>query len=361
MHPPSIKKCAMIALTGLILMTLGRQSSEASPQIFILHSYEADHVCGQPQHKGVVSALREAGFREGENLAIEVYHMDTKRKNNTEALIRQQAETATEAIAGYDPDLLITIDDNAFRTVALPLAGTDLPIVFSGLNGQPEDYNRRRRFMTSREKPGGNITGVYEKLHLADAIRVHSKLFPGASTLRIYTDPSPTGRAIASQVRIELENAPLPWRWELKMVESYEAYKEEIRDANQADDVGGIYPAALLLKDGNGVAHTAPEIFAWTVKHSEKPEIAINYAFTRMGLFGGAAVDFFAMGRQAGQMAARILKGEAPGDLPILEAERYALVFNLKRAETLGIDIPPDVLMAADEVVATEPPCGAAK
>ncbi len=358
MKIPYVRTCAGIALLGAVLLFFVRPLMAEPPpyHVFILHSYEADHVCGEPQHKGVVSALRDAGYREGENLNIEAYHMDTKRKNNTEALIREQAAAAKRAIHRFAPDLLVTLDDNAFRTVALPLAGTDLPIVFSGMNGQPEDYNRRRPFMASRKAPGGNITGVYEKLHIADAIRVHSKLFPGASALRIYTDPSPTGQAIARQVRAELEGETLPWRWDLRRVETWEDYTDEILAANRAGDVGGIYPAALLLKDRAGGTRTAPEILAWTAAQSKKPEIALNYAFTRMGLFGGAAVDFFAMGREAGEMAARILEGASPGDIPIREAERYALVFNLKRAEALGVDIPSDVLMAADEVVTADPP-----
>lgn len=350
----------MTALLGLAVLFFDSSSfAEPAPwpRVFILHSYEADHVCGQPQHDGVLSALRKAGFRKEENLVVGAYYMDTKRKNNTDDLIRQQAELARQEMEKFAPDLLITLDDNAFRTVALPLAGTNLPIVFSGLNSLPEDYNRKRHFMASRSAPGGNITGVYEKLHIADAIRVHSKLFPGKSCLRIYTDPSPTGQAVAKQVRDELEGQSLPWKWELRIVESWEDYKAEIRDANKSDDVGGIYPAALLLKDDAGQTRTGPEIFAWTVAHSKKPEIAINYTFTRMGLFGGAAVDFFAMGQEAGQMAAQILKGEPPGKIPIQEAERYALVFNLKRAKDLGVEIPYDVLMAADEVVAGTQPC----
>ena len=61
------------------------------------------------------------------------------------------------------------------------------------------------------------------------------------------------------------------------------------------------------------------------------------------------------MGCQAGEMVARILRGEDPGDMPIEEARRYALVFNLRRAEQLGIKIPSDILMAADEVVSAGP------
>jgi ABC-type uncharacterized transport system substrate-binding protein len=106
-----------------------------------------------------------------------------------------------------------------------------------------------------------------------------------------------------------------------------------------------------LLKDCKETTYTAPEIFAWTIQNSNKPEIALNYEFTRLGLFGGAAVDFYSMGCQAGQMVARILRGENPGNIPIEDARRYALVFNIKRAEQLGIKISPDILMAADEVV----------
>ena len=137
----------------------------------------------------------------------------------------------------------------------------------------------------------------------------------------------------------------------MKIVGSWEAYHREVLSANRDEEVGALYPAALLLKDSLGKTYTAPEIFAWTIRHSKKPEIALNYAFTRMGLFGGAAVDFHAMGMQAGRMVARVLRGEEAGTLRVEEAAKYALVFNLERARQLGIEIPPDILMAADEVV----------
>jgi len=153
--------------------------SDLPRRIFILHSYESGHVCGQPQHDGVIGALGDAGFKDRENLEIRSYFMDTKRKNNTPELIDEQARIALKAIRSFRPDVLVTLDDNAFRTVALDLVDEPVSIVFCGMNGQPEDYNKTRRFMESRARPGHNITGVYEKLHFVDAIRVHSKLFPG--------------------------------------------------------------------------------------------------------------------------------------------------------------------------------------
>jgi len=333
----------------------GLIASERPPdtayRIFILHSYDYDDVCGRPQHDGVVAALNKAGLQEPDNLRIETYFMDSKRINNTEALIQEQAKIALERIRSYDPHALVVLDDNAFRTVGLSLADTATPVVFCGMNGQPETYHRQRAFMESRQRPGHNITGVYEKLHFVDAVRVHVRLFPDTRKIMILSDLSPTGRAILCQIQIEMYQEPLPCGHDIRVVKSWEEYQRAILDANQEPEIGVIYPAALLLKDKEGNTYTAPEIFSWTVRHSARPELAINYAFTKMGLFGGAAVDFHAMGEQAGRMAARIILGENPGSISVEEARRYALVFNLDRARELGIRIPPDVLLAADEVI----------
>ena len=332
-----------------------KASPESPHRIFILHSYEDRHVCGQPQHDGVMAALKEAGLTKEKNLEIQVYFMDTKRKNNTPELIGEQARIALKKIRAFRPHVLVTIDDNAFRTVALNLVDSPMSIVFSGMNGQPENYNQTVLWMDSRSHPGHNITGVYEKLHIVDAVKVHSKLFPGLKKVRMFVDSSPTGRAISEQIKLEMKTESIPCAWDMKVVKSWEEYQEEIPLANIDPEVGAIYPAVLLLKDREGKTYTAPEIFAWTTQNSKKPEIALNYAFTRIGLFGGAAVDFHAMGLQAGQMVDRILRGEDPGSIPIEDAERYALVFNLKRAKQLGITIPPDILMAADDIVAATP------
>lgn len=349
---PILIFCLIIAsiVTGVDI-SIARSASRSPTRIFILHSYEKGHVCGQPQHDGVIAALKKAGFKGKENVEIKVYYMDTKRKNNTPELIKKQAQMALDQIRFFEPDVLVTLDDNAFRSVALNLVDSNLSVVFSGMNGQPEDYNQTKHFMNARSQPGHNITGVYEKLHICDAINVHSKLFPGFKKIIFFVDPSPTGRAISKQIKLELKDEAIPCKWQMIMARTWEEYKSQILKANTDPDIGVIYPAALLLKDRDGNTYTAPEIFSWTIQNSKKVEIAVNYAFTRLGLFGGAAVDFYAMGQQAGQMVVKIIRGQSPGNIAIEDAHRYALVFNLKRAEQLGVAIPSDILMAADEVV----------
>ena len=156
---------------------------------------------------------------------------------------------------------------------------------------------------------------------------------------------------MAKQVKLELAQGLIPVAFDTKIVQTWEEYKREIAIINRSDDIGTIYPVALLLKDRNGTTYTAPEIFRWTVQNCGKPSIALNYAFVKLGLFGGAAVDFKSMGMQAGTMVARILKGQQAGTIAFEDARRYALVFNLGRAQQLNIVIPDDILLAADDLI----------
>ena len=329
--------------------------SLAIKKLFIVHSYEKGHICGQPQHDGALEGLARSGWIVGENLDVRAYHMDTKRVNNTPALIKHQAELAMQEIERFQPDAVLTLDDNAFKTIALSPSMSDRSFIFSGMNGQPEEYNTKLAFMNSREHPGGMVTGVYEKLHVREAVRVMS-IMHGVKEILILVDQSPTGKAIARQVDIELSlperisNRTPAYQVTRRIIRSWEEFQEVIAQADSDPDIGAIYLGTLLLRDEGGQTYTAEEIIDYYVAHSRKPAIGLNYAFIKQGLYGGATVDFFAMGRLAGKKVARILSGTKPGELPIEDAPRIALVFNLERAEAIGLEIPPDILMAADEV-----------
>ena len=320
--------------------------------IMIVHSYGLDNICGDPQHQGVVERLAKAGFVAGENLTVHQYAMGTKKINNTPELIAKQVEVVLEKVDSIQPDALVLLDDNAFRTVGLKLVDSDINIVFSGLNGQPEDYDRKVKWMNSRSAPGHNITGVYEKLHFIDACKVQKKILPGLKKMLVVSDESPTGRAVLKQLGREIAEAgsQLGIEFDIRIATSWEEYVDILGQACSDSTIGTIYPAATLLKDNTGKSRSTTDIIKWTVANCRIPGMSINYAFARLGMLGGAGVDFIAMGRQAGAMVAAVLNGTSPGDIPVEEAERYALVFNLKRAKELGMEIPADILMAADVV-----------
>ena len=352
----SILFALLIAAAQVSLATAPAEGEQA--RVLVVHSYGSQHVCGRPQGDGVAAALAEHGWHRGRNLDLRSVFMDTKKVYTTPEAIRERARLALRTVEEFKPHVMVVLDDNAIREVMLPLVDREgLSIVFSGMNGQPVDYDKKVKFLQSVKAPGHNVTGVYEKLHLVKSLRVMAAalgdLRPGDHVVGI-TDYSPTGNAITRQFELELAGASPELGWKLRRVNDFEEYKTLISELNADPRVRAIYPAALKLKTADGETFAAGSIFDWTITHSKKPEMALNYFFSKMGLFGGAAVDFTAMGHMAGRKTAQILNGTQAGAIPIEDATDYAIVFNLRRALGLGIDIPKPLLTAADQVYKEE-------
>jgi ABC-type uncharacterized transport system substrate-binding protein len=339
------------ALVALVWASPAPAQSKPPKRIYIVQSQEIGHPCGQPQADGVLESLASAGWVEGRNLTVRGWAMDMYRTNVTRASLERVAADILRDIEAFKPDLVFALDDAAIRFVMMPLVGrNDLPIVFSGMNAQPELYNGMRHFINTRARPGGNVTGVYEKLYLAQSVKVMQHAVPElrGNKVVMITDATLTGDALTRQFEIELADTR-DVRWEVRRVRTFNEYTALIRSLNDDPDVKAIYPIAMSV-DGGGRPLTFAELYDWTLAHSRKPEMAPHYFFTRMGLFGGAVVNFGAMGRLAGQKGAMVLGGTKAGDIPIDDAREYAIVFNVKRARDLGIEIPAHVLTAADYI-----------
>jgi putative ABC transport system substrate-binding protein len=344
---------ALFVLSGApALLIAGPAYSENPPKrIYIVQSYEAGHVCGEPQAEGELGSLALGGWTVGRNLQVKTYYMDTYKTNTSPESMHSEGQKALQEISEFKPDLVFVNDDAAVAQVMMPLVGGNIPIVFSGMNGQPEMYNERKHFMESWAHPGGNVTGVYEKLYAAQAVKVMEQAVPGLRGAKVVmiTDHTPTGNGLTKQFELELKNVT-DVHWEVQRVEKWSDYTALIQRLNDDPEVKAIYPVALSLPVDGGGRYAAAQIYDWTLTHSRKPEMAINYFFARMGLFGGAVENFSAMGRLAGQKAVKILNGTSAGDLPIEDGPESAIVFNVKRAKDLGIEIPARVLAAANAV-----------
>jgi len=338
------------AFSSLVVPALA--FAQAARRVYIVQSYEKGHVCGEPQAEGIIEALGAGGWMVGRNLTVRSYYMDTYRNNATPDAMLREGQRALAEIAEFKPDIVFVLDDAAVRFVMLPLLGrTDLSVVFSGMNGQPEMYDEMKKYLDSRARPGSNVTGVYEKLYAAQSLKVMVQAIPqlrGAKAVMI-TDFSPTGNGLTKQFELELKDVT-DVKWEVRRVKDWTEYTALIETLNNDPTVKAIYPVALTLPVEGGGRYAAAQIYDWTITHSRKPEMAINYFFARMGLFGGAVINFGAMGKLAGQKGAKILAGTKAGDLPIEDAPDSAIVFNLKRAKDLGIEIPPRVLAAANAI-----------
>ena len=322
----------------------GKTEQDRPIRVYIVHSYENDHVCGVPQGGGIEKVLAE---KFGDRLVFKVHFMNTKTLNGTPDKMRKDASFVLQDIDRFQPDIVFTIDDNAFREVGLNLMNRKYPVIFSGLNGQPATYNQKTPFLNKDGQPAKNITGVYEKLHFETAINAMKGVNPRLSKVVALLDESPTGRAIRIQIQKELDNGRIDTQVVFKHVGTMSAYREAIHEINADDTIQAVYPVVLSVKGDSNTRMGFKSTLKVFLEESKKPGMALNFAFARLGLFGGASVDFSAMGRQAGQMGIESLNGKPVKHLPIESAQEYLITFNISRAAMLGIQIPEELIGAA--------------
>jgi len=158
-----INQCFIATIVLLLPLPLCTPlCAESSPlttkRLFLVASYDNDNVCGSPQEQGALEALRADGWIEGDNLQLRRFYMKTKKHYITPLEIRQRGQLALKQITSFHPDIVLTLDDNAFREVGLSLTEGQTQVVFSGMNGQPEDYNQRN---TSCNR--GSIRGKHHR------------------------------------------------------------------------------------------------------------------------------------------------------------------------------------------------------
>jgi len=333
---------------GLTLVLLSSNTAAAgaiSKRAFIVHSYESNHVCGVPQGNGIESVLRE---HFGSSLTVEAQFMDTKTTNSTAEKMRAEAQHVLLAIEAFKPDIVFTIDDNAFREVGLGLAGKPFPVIFSGMNGQPAAYNRKVSFLDGEMRPAENITGVYEKLHFRTALDVMRGVDPELRHVVALLDKSPTGNAIKVQMQKELQEEGSNIQVTFRQVGTVTEYLNEIDNINRDSAIQAVYPVVLSVKTEQGESIGFRDTIKTFILKSKKPGMALNFMFARLGLFGGASVDFGAMGRQAGRMGVKLLEGESIRNLSIETAHEYLITFNIARARMLNISISNEMIGAAE-------------
>jgi putative tryptophan/tyrosine transport system substrate-binding protein len=270
--------------------------------------------------------LKEAGFIEGQNVAIE-YRTD--QIDRLPLLVADLLRRQVALIAGNTPSAL-----------AAKAATTTVPLVF-GTGGDPV----RDGLVTSLNRPGGNVTGVsFFSVELgAKQLGLLRELRPAAARIALLADPKfPTTERFVSEVRA----AASAMGQQIEVL--YVSSDREIEAA-----------FTTLVQRGAGAQHGGLGGFLIsqrerTVALAARHRIPAIYNVRDYVVAGGLmsyAASVTDGWRQAGIYAARILKGEKPGDLPVLLPTKFELVINLKTAKALGLEIPDKLLALADEVI----------
>ena len=281
-----------------------------------------------PYLDALQQGLRDRGFVEGQNLTI-VYRWAEWRDERLPDLAAELVRLRVDVLVAVTP---AAVHAARHATTTLPIVAHDLETdpVASGL-------------VASLARPGGNLTGVF--FDFADFagkwVELLKEVAPQLSRIAVFSDP----KSGPVQIRA-VEAAAHALRLQLHTLE-----------VQSPDDFEGACHAATAGHAGALLALTSPlvnthrqRIAACALEH-RLPALMLFTGFAAEGglmAYGPNLPDTF---RQVGVFVGKILHGVKPGDVPVERPMKFELVLNLKTAKTLGITMPPSLLVLADEVI----------
>jgi len=272
--------------------------------------------------------LKEAGFVEGQNVAIEY----------------RWADGQNDRIPGLAADLLrrqvAVIVGHSYPAQVAKAATTTTPIVFI-VGNDPV----RTGLVASLNRPGGNVTGVtFTTVDVtAKRLGLLHELVPTAAIIGVLLDPN------LPEVELELRDAEAAGKNVGRRVLVVKAATSSELDSAFATMVqAGV--GALLVGSGPLFTSYRQRLIVLSARHAIPSSYPDREYATAGGLlsYGPSQTDAY---RRAGVYAGRILKGEKPGDMPVEQPTRFELVINLGTAKALGLAVPNSMQMLADEII----------
>jgi len=300
-------------------------------RLAILMSLAEDDPLGRTYFAALGEALKSAGWSEGDNLRIET------RWTGGDA---DKVGALAQAVVASRPDAILAHTSPA--TLAVMQETKTIPIIFVVVT-EP----LAQGMVTNLAHPGGNVTGFtnFEFSMGGKWLQILKEIAPGTrrATVMFNPDTAPGGGNIFMRSIETVANSF-----------AIEVVAAEVRDAaeiGRAIAALGAVPGAGLIvpPDIFLVVHRAT-IIALAAQHRVPAMYQYDY-FTRAGGLISYGVDVPDLFRRAASYVDRILKGAAPGELPVQAPTKFQLVINTKTAKALGLAVPPTILARADEVI----------
>jgi putative tryptophan/tyrosine transport system substrate-binding protein len=274
--------------------------------------------------------LREAGYSDGQNVAIEYRWAD----GHYDRLPALAADLVNDHVA------VIAATAGVASGLAAKAATMTIPIVFTS-----GDDPVAAGLVTSLNRPGGNVTGVGVFSNQLGAKRLELLHELVRTTTVIAFLINPTYSSSNAQLKDALE-AARSLGVQLLILKASNPNEIDAAFARLNDKMAG----ALLLGSDPFFTGQREHIVALAARHAI-PAIYYYREFATAGGLMSYAPSLFDGYRQTGLYCGHILRGEKPGDLPVMLSTKFEFVINLKTAKMLGLTIPQTLLVAADEVI----------
>jgi putative ABC transport system substrate-binding protein len=274
------------------------------------------------------AGLNEMGYVEGRNVAITLRWAEQ---------YDQLPELAAELVRF---PVAVIFANNLNATLATKAATATIPVVF-WIGGDPI----RDGVVNSLTRPSGNLTGVtnFAGQLLPKRLELLRELVPAADLIAVLVNPrNPNLETRSSDVQNAARDI---------------GQRVLILDAGSESDIDAAFvtvvqqrAAALLVSDDPFLTSRREQIVALAARHAIPASYSSNLSVRAGGLMSYSASNAEQY-RQAGRYVGRILKGDKPADLPVVQPVKFEFAINLKTAKALGIEFPPSFYLRADEVI----------
>ena len=312
---------------GAVASPLAARAQSGLPVIGFLHPASPD--ANTNRLRAFRQGLKETGYVEGENLAIEFRWAE----GQFDRLPTLAADLARRQVA-----LIVAF---AVASSAAKAATTVIPIVFA-VGEDPVAQG----LVASLARPGGNLTGInfFNSELVEKRLELLRELAPGSARVAVLVNPTDatttetTVRGVGTAARtIGLQVRVLNASTSREIDAAFATFAQERPDVLF---IGGdtFFNSRRVQLAHLATRHAVPAIYAQR-EYAEAGGL-ISY--------GTNLADAF---RQVGVYAGNILKGAKPADLPVVQSSKFELVINAQAARTLGLTVPPSLLVRADEVI----------
>jgi putative ABC transport system substrate-binding protein len=274
--------------------------------------------------------LNETGTIEGQNATVE-YHWLEGHYDRLPALM---ADLVRRQVA-------VIVSTTVAAVLAAKAATATIPIVF-GVIEDPVMHG----LVASLARPGGNATGInyFSNELVAKRLRLLHDLVPTAIRVAVFVNPASASNA-ESTIREVQQAAPIIGL-QIQIINTTTIGEIDAAFASFARD----RPGALFVAPDSFFTSRAAQFVTLTAR-DRIPATYPNRNYVAAGGLMSYGADVADGWRQVGVYTGRILKGEKPADLPVLQSTKFVFVINLQTARALGIEVPPAVLSIADEVI----------
>lgn len=321
-------KKSIVLIIALLCVVLFSNAVIAADDVLNIGVIQyVEHEALDAAYKGFVDGLAEAGYVDGENIAIDFQNAQADQSN---------LKTIADRFVNNKVDLILAIATPAAQAVAS--ATTDIPIMVTAVTDLVG-----ARLVESNEVPGTNVSGTTDMNPIDKQMALIVQLFPDAKTVGvIYNSSEDNSKIQADMAKEEMEKLGLTYE---------EGTVTSVNDIAQVAESLVKKVDVIYAPTDNTVASAIPNLVNIT-EGAGIPVIAGESNMVAAGATATIGLDYYKLGLQTGAMAARVLSGEAePSTMPVESLDDVDIVLNKVSADAIGYTFPEDVVAAAAKVI----------